>query len=75
MTADLMPFNYGDTAVRVVMVDGEPWFVLADLCRVLELSAVGRVAARLDEGVRRTHTLQTGGGPQQMTIVSESASR
>ncbi len=71
-TQAVSPFNYGDVAVRVVMVDGEPWFVLADLCKVLELSAVGRVAARLDEGVRQTHTLQTAGGPQQMTIVSES---
>lgn len=30
MTAELMPFSYGDTAVRVVVVDGEPWFVLTD---------------------------------------------
>lgn len=72
MSTDLVPFAYGEMPVRVVMVDGEPWFVLADLCKVLELSAVGRVAARLDEGVRQTHTLQTAGGPQQMTIVSES---
>ncbi len=51
-------------AVRTVVIDGEPWFVLADLCKVLGLAAVGRVAARLDEGVRQTHTLQTAGGPQ-----------
>ena len=71
-TAQLVPFNYEDAQVRVVMINTEPWFVLADLCKVLEIAAVGRVAARLDEGVRQTHTLQTAGGPQQMTIVSES---
>lgn len=57
--------------MRVVMTDGEPWFVLADLCKVLGLAAVGRVAARLDKGVRSTHTLPTVGGAQQMTVVSE----
>lgn len=72
MSADLMPFEYHAMPVRVVSIDGEPWFVLADLCKVLTLSAVGRVAARLDEGVRRTHTLQTAGGAQQMTVVNES---
>ncbi|ANA86906.1 antirepressor [Gordonia phage Utz] len=71
MNADLMPFNYEGHTVRTVVVDGEPWFVLADLCRVLDLAAVGRVASRLDEGVRQTHTLPTAGGAQQMTIVSE----
>ncbi|QDK02258.1 antirepressor [Gordonia phage Samba] len=71
MNADLMPFNYEGHTVRTVVVDGEPWFVLADLCRVLDLAAVGRVASRLDEGVRLTHTLPTAGGAQQMTIVSE----
>ncbi|MGV0582787.1 BRO family protein [Mycobacteroides chelonae] len=45
--------------------------MLAGLCRVLAISAPGRLAARLDEGVRQTHTLHTAGGPQQMTIVSE----
>lgn len=72
MSTEPMPFLYGDAIVRTVVIDGEPWFVLADLCKVLDLSAVSRVAARLDEGVRRTHTLHTQGGPQQMTIVSEA---
>lgn len=69
---DLMPFTYEGATVRTVMIDGEPWFVLADLCTVLDIAAVGRAAARLDEGVRRTHTLQTPGGAQPMTVVSES---
>lgn len=67
----LTPFVYGDHPVRVVTIDGEPWFVLADLARVLEITAPARLASRLDEGVRQTHTLETAGGKQQMTIVSE----
>lgn len=29
---DLIPFAYGDKPVRTLSIDGEPWFVLADLC-------------------------------------------
>ena len=32
MTA-LTPFVYGDRPIRVMTIDGEPWFVLADLAR------------------------------------------
>lgn len=67
----LTPFTYEDQQVRVIQLDSEPWFVLTDLAKVLEIAAPARLAARLDEGVRQTHTLQTAGGPQQMTIVSE----
>lgn len=64
-------FNYDGAQVRVVMIDGEPWFVLADLATVLDIASVARLASRLDEGVRRTHPLQTPGGIQQMTVVNE----
>lgn len=68
----IIPFTYHDQPVRVVTIDGEPWFVLADLCKVLDIAASGRLAARLDEGMRQTHTLETAGGRQRMTIVSEA---
>ena len=41
-------------------------------CKVLDIAASGRLAARLDEGMRQTHTLETAGGRQRMTIVSEA---
>lgn len=66
-------FRYDDeTAVRVVTIDGEPWFVLNDLCRALGMArSASQVADRLDKGVRQTYPLQTAGGTQQATIVSE----
>ncbi|MFT4227958.1 phage antirepressor [Micropruina sp.] len=72
MSADLVPFVYGEHPVRTLSIDGEPWFVLADLARVLGIASTARLASRLDEGVRLTHTLETAGGRQQMTIVSEA---
>lgn len=37
MTTDLMPFTYKGTQLRTVVIDGEPWFVAADACAMLEL--------------------------------------
>ncbi|RRJ85939.1 hypothetical protein EG850_11170 [Gulosibacter macacae] len=65
-------FQFEGAEVRVVVIDDEPWFVLADLARVLDLASTSRLAARLDEGVRQTHTLPTAGGAQEMTVVSEA---
>lgn len=72
MSTNIVPFNFNDHQVRVITIDGEPWFVLTDLAKVLDIAAVGRLAQRLDEGVRQTHTLQTAGGPQKMILVSEA---
>ena len=58
--------------VRTLEINGEPWFVLADVCRALGLSTPSRVAERLEDdekGVSLTHTL---GGAQNLTIINES---
>src|ERR1700739_1775241 len=68
---DLKPFEFQRQQVRVVVIDGEPWFVLTDLCRVLDHSNPAMVAKRLDEGLSQAYPLHTPGGPQQMTVVSE----
>lgn len=65
-------FEFQNQSVRVVVIAGEPWFVLSDLCTVLEIVNVGNVAARLDQaGVRQTD-IRSGGQMRQVTIVSES---
>ncbi|GII98357.1 phage antirepressor protein KilAC domain-containing protein [Sediminihabitans luteus] len=73
MTSSITPFDFDGTAVRVVTDEGgEPWFVLADLCRILGLVQPGAVARRLaddEKGVRLTHTP---GGEQQMLHVNEA---
>ncbi|MHC3368799.1 phage antirepressor (plasmid) [Rhodococcus aetherivorans] len=70
-TGTVTPFQYGDTALRTIVIDGEPWFVAADAARLLEYSATSAMTRRLDaedKGVRDLHTL---GGTQQMSIISE----
>lgn len=65
-------FQYADREVRTVTLDGEAWFVLADICGVLEISNVGNVAARLDEADIRQADISSGGQRRAVTIVSES---
>lgn len=73
MSGHIVPFDYGGAQVRTVLVDGEPWFVLADLARVLAIREVSRLASRLDDGVRQTHPIPDSmGRVQQTTVVSEA---
>ncbi len=68
----LQTFNYGEIPVRTVLMGGEPWWVLADVCRVLSITNHKNVAARLDEDEKGVHLMDTPGGNQNMTIINES---
>ena len=66
---DLQVFEYEGSAVRTVEKDGEPWFVAADVCNVLELSNVTVVVSRLDEDERSKFNL----GRQGETLAVNEA--
>lgn len=68
----IVPLEFDANQVRVVERDGQPWFVLADVCRVLGLRQPHRVAARLHEDEKDRHLMTTPGGQQELTIVNES---
>lgn len=68
----VIPFNFDDHAVRVLTREGEPWFVLADVCAVLEISKPRDAAARLDEDERAPVVVDTLGGPQETIGINES---
>jgi len=71
--ATLIPFHYGDAPVRTVRIDGDPWFVLSDLCSVLNLTTPAKVVSRLEDGMSSTHPIPDSlGRIQHMTIVNES---
>ena len=44
----IVPFDFESHAVRSVLIDGAPWFVAADVCRVLEHSNPGQAVTALD---------------------------
>jgi len=69
---ELQVFNYESNEVRTVMIDGEPWFVLKDVCGVLGIMNHFNVSARLDDDEKGLHLVEALGGPQNMTIINES---
>ena len=68
---EIRVWNYESSEVRTVQVNGEPWFVLSDVCKVLELSTPARVAERLEKDeVSQTHTIDRMGREQKTTIIN-----
>lgn len=45
----LQIFSFEGAEVRTVLVDGEPWWVAADVCAVLEIANVSQAVSYLDE--------------------------
>lgn len=62
-------WNYEGAEVRIVQIDGEPWFVLTDVCRELDLANPTMVAKKLDNDERTKFDL---GRQGETTIVNES---
>ena len=52
MNAALIAFAFEDQVVRVSDLDGNPWFVATDLCRILDIRNVTQATARLDADER-----------------------
>ena len=69
---DLQVWKFGESEVRTVEVNGEPWWVLSDVCRVLEISTPAKVSGRLDEDEKGMTSIHTLGGKQNITIINES---
>lgn len=59
-------------AVRAVTLEGEPWFVAADVCRALGLGNSSMAVSKLDEDEKGISLIDTLGGEQKLGIVSES---
>jgi anti-repressor protein len=69
---NLQVFSYEGKEVRTIQECGEPWWVLKDVCEVLELSNSRMVAERLDEDEKGVSIVDTLGGKQELTVISES---
>ncbi len=66
---ELQTFTYNNLQVRMVEKNGEPWWVLKDVCDVLGLSNPSRVAERLDEDERSNFKLGRRG---EVNVINES---
>lgn len=68
---NLATFAFKNAPVRIVDREGNPWFVAADVCRILALGNTSRAVSSLKarhKGITLSNTL---GGTQKMLIISE----
>ena len=49
-------------SIRVIDINGEPWFVAKDICEILELSDVSMSVSRLEDDERGTSKVCTPAG-------------
>ncbi len=69
---EIQVFNFEQNEVRTLQVNNQPYFVLADVCKVLGLTTPKKVADRLDSDEKGVSLIHTPGGKQNMTIITES---
>ena len=71
---DIQLFNYDEHAVRIIMRDGQAWWVAKDVCDILGYSNVTQVLNNhLDEDERNTLTIREGiRGNPNVNIINES---
>ena len=71
--ADIQVFTYQRSEVRTVELNGEPWFVLKDVCEVLGIADHKVTARRLDaDEVCQTPLTDSMGRQQETTVINES---
>ncbi len=69
----LQVFGYEGKEIRVTMGDnGEPRFVAADVCKVLELERPQDSVRYLDDDEKGVCLVNTPSGKQRMTVITES---
>lgn len=68
---NVIPFSFKEKQVRVVDVNGEAWFVAADVAAVLGYSNPRDAVSKHCKGVAK-YDIPTGGGYQRVSILNES---
>lgn len=67
----LQPFEFEGHDVRVVEIDGDAWFVAADVARLLEYLKASIMVRNLEEDEKGVRPMYTLGGEQQVGVISE----
>mgnify|MGYP003607425106 CR=1 FL=1 len=73
--SNLIPHVFNDISIRTTEINGQIWFVAADVCKALEISNPSKALTSLDEDERLTLTNsegQNGRGAQSYNIINES---
>lgn len=77
MTNEIVPFVFEGTSIRVLNIEGNPWWVASEITRVLGITNTSKaVTDRVDEEDRGSITISDGtteaGGSPKRVIINES---
>lgn len=64
-------FSFDGAAVRVVLVEGEPWWVAVDVCGSIGLTDTNKALLGLDDDEKREHEQYSGSGRKPI-LINES---
>jgi prophage antirepressor-like protein len=70
--SSLIPFQFGTAPIRVVEIDGEPWFVGKDICEALGYTNPSKAMGDHCKGVTKRYPVATAGGVQDVRVLNES---
>jgi prophage antirepressor-like protein len=70
MSKALQLFSFQDQPVRMIMINGEPWWVAADVCAVLDIRNVSDAVEKLDGDEKNTIAINDGirGNPNKLCV-------
>lgn len=70
---NLTTFDFNETPVRVVVIESEPWWVAADVCRALEISNTTDALKNLDgDDLANSEVIDSLGRAQTANVINES---
>ncbi|EMK5377731.1 Bro-N domain-containing protein, partial [Escherichia coli] len=58
--------------IRVIVINGEPWFIASDVCRAIGIANHRDAVRKLDDDEKGVASTDTPGGEQESIIISES---
>lgn len=65
-------YHFDGHPIRILIIDNTPWWVAADLQQPLALTHIRTSLGLLDDDEKGVQIVDTLGGPQQHTVVSEA---
>ncbi len=73
LNTDLQIFQKENLELRTVNIDGEPWFVLADIAKVLDIQNTSQLADQLRDSQRAIYNIRREiSGNSEAIIINES---
>lgn len=69
--SNIIPFNFEGSSIRLVDLEGSPWFVAMEVAAVLDYSDSEAMTRKLDDDEKQNLQI-VGFGPRGVTVISES---